>query len=96
MNIILASQSATRYNILKSFGIKPEVIKTDADENITGSPEYTVKELAKRKAEKAVGMTGGTSGMIIAADTVVAFGNKILGKPSSEADAFQTLAMLSG
>jgi len=96
MKIILASQSPTRYNILKGFGIVPEVIKTNADENISGEPEYIVKELALRKAAKAVEMIGGTSGLIIAADTIVAFENKILGKPDSERDAFNMLSMLSG
>ena len=96
MKIILASQSPTRYNILKGFGIAPEVIITDADENITGAPEYIVEELALRKAAKAVEILGGTSGLIIAADTVVAFDNKILGKPDSERDAFNMLNMLSG
>ena len=96
MKIILASQSATRYNILKGFGITPEVIVTGADENITGEPEYIVKELALRKASKAAEMLGGASGMIIAADTVVAYGGRILGKPDGEQDAFNMLSMLSG
>jgi septum formation protein len=107
MRIILASQSETRYNILTGFGIVPEVIKTDADENINGSPEFPdfiVKELALRKAAKAietiktieaVEMTE-TSAMIIAADTVVAFENKILNKPENESGAFEMLSMLSG
>jgi len=96
VKIILASQSPTRYNILKGFGIAPEVIKTDADENISGAPEYIVKELAARKASKAIEMIGGTPDLIIAADTVVAFENKILGKPDCEQDAFDMLSMLSG
>ena len=103
MNVILASQSQTRYNILTSFGISPEVLKTDADENISEdfSPEYIVKELASRKAAKAIQMiqekrTLKSSDMIIAADTIVAFGSKILGKPENEQDAFDTLSLLSG
>ena len=96
MKIILASQSPTRYNILKGFGITPEVIISNADENITGGPEYIVKELALRKAAKAAEMLGGATGLLIAADTVVAFDNKILGKPESEQDAFNMLSMLSG
>lgn len=96
MKVILASQSKTRYNILKGFGITPDVIRTNADENISGQPEYIVKELAARKAAKAVEMIGETSGLIIAADTVVSFENKILGKPVSEQDAFEMLTMLSG
>ena len=84
MKIILASQSQTRYNILREFGVSPEVIRTGADENISGEPEYIVKKLAVRKADKAAEMLGGVPGLIIAADTVVAFENKILGKPGSE------------
>ena len=96
MRVILASQSATRYNILTGFGLAPEVIRTGADENITGGPEYIVKELAMRKAAAAIEMLGGNPGLLVAADTVVAFGGKILGKPAGEQDAFDTLAMLSG
>jgi len=103
MKIILASQSQTRYNILSGFGISPEVLKTDADENISDdfAPEYIVKELATRKAAKAIQMIQEKrvlepSAMIIAADTIVALGNKILGKPENEQDAFDTLSLLSG
>jgi len=97
MRIILASKSPTRYNILKGLGIKPEVIITNADENINGGPEYTVKELAARKAAAAKDMLGGETGLlIVAADTVVCFEDKILGKPVSQQDAFEALSMLSG
>jgi septum formation protein len=96
MKVILASQSPTRYKILKDFGISPEVIKTGADENISGSPDYIVKELAGRKAAKALEIIGESPGLLIAADTVVAFGDKILGKPEDERDAFKMLSMLSG
>ena len=98
MKIILASQSQTRYNILTGFGISPEVLKTDADENISDdfTPKYIVKELASRKAAKALEMIQvEQNDMIIAADTIVAFGRKILGKPANEQDAFDTLSLLS-
>jgi len=96
MKVILASQSPTRYNILTGFGITPEVIVSNADENISGSPDYIVQELALRKAAKVTEMLGGNPGLLIAADTVVAFNNKILGKPESEQNAFETLSVLSG
>jgi len=100
MKVILASQSQTRYNILTGFGIAPEVLKTDADENISEdfTPEYIVRELALRKAKKAVEMLGATrasESMIIAADTIVYHEHKILGKPVDERDAFDMLHMLS-
>ena len=96
--VILASKPKTRYNILTGFGIKPEVIETNADENISGDfpTEHIVKELSMRKAAKAAEIINDSSSLIIAADTVVAFENKILGKPSDERDAFETLTMLSG
>ena len=99
MKIILASQSQTRYNILTGFGISPKVLKTDANENISDDfmPECIVKELAARKAAKALTMIQvEPNDMIIAADTIVALGNKILGKPEDEQDAFDTLSLLSG
>ena len=73
---------------------------TDADENLYNgvdfSPGEIVTGLAQRKARKASAEINDPSALIIAADTVVAYNGRILGKPSGANDAINTLAMLSG
>jgi septum formation protein len=100
IRIILASQSAARRGILVGFGINAEIYVTNADESLEGdrywTPDEIVTELARRKADKAVLETGDPSALIIAADTIVAFGGQILGKPENPDDAVKTLASLSG
>lgn len=96
--IVLASKSAARRNILINFGINAEVYVTDADETLRENftPEKIVTELSHRKARAAEKKIGGPAVLIIAADTVVECGGKIIGKPSGEGDAAGTLAELSG
>jgi len=96
--IILASKSQGRRDILVSLGINAEICATDADETLTGdyTPEQAVTELSQRKAERAAEMINDPSSLIITADTLVVYKNRIIGKPADEADAFGTLSMLSG
>ena len=96
--IVLASKSAARKSILENLGIEAEIYITDADETLSGDvpPEKIVTELSRRKARAAAGVMGDPSTLIIAADTIVECGGRIIGKPSSEADAAETLSLLSG
>ena len=98
MNIILASQSPRRKELLGQMGLKgfkvtsPDVDE-DTDENL--HPSLMVEELSLRKA-KAVAAHADEDDIIIAADTVVALEGTALGKPVDEADAFTMLSALSG
>ena len=90
MRIILASKSPRRREILSMLGVSFEVLSADADESsaIT-SPALLVKELALRKgrAVRELLLSKGESlgdTLIIAADTVVAVGDEILGKPQNK------------
>ena len=80
--------------------MNPEIYITDADEtlydNIKFTPEQIVTGLSQRKARKAADEINDPEVMIIAADTIVAYNGQILGKPSDEADAIETLLKLSG
>ena len=99
MELILASQSARRRELLNLFGIPHTAISTDTDESIEDyyTPPEVVMELSRRKAESAVNVTGNHNGkLIIAADTIVSYEKAILGKPSDLTDAKRMLAMLSG
>ncbi len=96
-NIILASKSPRRKEMLEHLGLKPTVIVSNADENVseTLSPERFVEEVSLRKAE-AVKPLCKEGDLIIASDTVVYCDGKILGKPHSEKEALDMLSLLSG
>lgn len=92
--IILASGSPRRRELCTAMGLTFTVKTSDVDESIPvgTAPREAVEMLSRRKAEA---IPEGDA-IVIAADTVVALGNTILGKPESEADARAMLAMLSG
>lgn len=102
MKLILASGSPRRREILTNLGIPFEVITSDADENCAlTDPAALVRELAARKgtAVRDRLLAEGADlrdTLILAADTVVAKGSTILGKPADRADAVRMLTDLSG
>ena len=98
MNIILASGSPRRRELLERMGIEDfEIITSDADESVDESlpPAEQVEVLSRRKAD-AVAAEVSADDLIIAADTVVAMDGVVLGKPADEEDAFRMLSALSG
>lgn len=97
MEYILASASPRRCDILTEMGLQFEICPADIDENIgISEPEMLVKQLALLKAGSIAKKHSGENKVIIAADTVVAYKNEILGKPKDEEDAKRMLSMLSG
>lgn len=95
--IVLASGSPRRKELLTEFGLNFEVIPADIDESTVAgmTPRDFAKMLAVHKAnEVAIRMENGE--LVIAADTVVALGDKILGKPSDKNEAREMLLALSG
>lgn len=96
MKFILASKSPRRREILSDLGISFEIKTADTDESCElTDPRQYVEELALRKG-RAVSDGIDSDTVIIASDTVVACGGKILGKPVDRADAARMLDMLSG
>ena len=98
MDIILASQSPRRKELLGQMGLKGfQIISPDVDETVEEnlSPSQLVEELSLRKA-RAVAREADEDDLIIAADTVVALDGGILGKPADEREAFAMLSALSG
>lgn len=95
--IILASKSPRRVEILKELGMDVIVVPSDIDEtlNCIDSPEQIVMDLALRKAKRVVD-TGDMPGIVIGADTIVVADGKILGKPDSIEDAYNMIKMLQG
>jgi len=97
MNIILASQSPRRRELLERMGIeKFEIIPARGPEpSLPGlDPARLVEELSRRKCAEVA--ASHPDALIIAADTVVAVDHRILGKPRSEAEAAEMLGLLSG
>jgi len=96
MNIILASGSKRRREILTSCGIKHKVVPSNAVEYMTVSrlPEQVAMINARIKAERVAKKF--KSGYIIGADTVVLLGKKIIGKPRNASHAKKMLKSMSG
>ncbi|OIO34534.1 MAG: septum formation protein Maf [Candidatus Omnitrophica bacterium CG1_02_40_15] len=96
MNIILASNSKRRHEILASCGIKHKVVPSNAIEYMTVSrlPEQVAMINSRIKAEAAAKKL--KSGYVIGADTVVLLRKKIIGKPKNASHAKRMLKEMSG
>jgi septum formation protein len=95
--LVLASASPRRLDLLAQAGVVPDQVDPgDLDE--TPRPGETPRLLASRLAsEKArVGAARHPKAFVLGADTVVAVGLRILGKPADEGEARAMLALLSG
>lgn len=95
-DIILASASPRRSELMTLAGFEFDVICADIDELVSENalPQEVVMSLALQKAQ-AVAKDHGKSA-VIGSDTVVALDGKILGKPHSEKEAVEMLRSLSG
>lgn len=97
MQYVLASASPRRKQLLAELIQDFEIIPSQADESAENlSPRALVCELAKRKAKEVALRAENEGKIVIGSDTVVAFGEKVLGKPTDEQDAFRMLKALSG
>jgi len=94
--IILASASPRRLEILEMFGLAPVVQVSHVDETIEEelSPEKTVLYLSRIKGEEIA--RDFPDSLVVSADTVVAHLGEILGKPRDDEDAFRMLKSFSG
>lgn len=95
-NIILASASPRRRELLETVGIPFSVCPSKGEEQIRGSsPAEVVEELSEQKAREVFIRTSGEV-LVIGADTVVAADGNILGKPKNRETAIQMLRKLQG
>lgn len=96
-NIILASQSPRRRELLDQIGVSFTVEISDTDENVSGlDPAAIVQELARRKAMAVASHHAGETAVVIGADTIVVYEGEVLGKPRDPFDARRMLRELSG
>lgn len=99
LNIILASSSPRRLQILEAHGLSPVVKPADIDEILQLGEEANtyVTRLAREKAQTILEQIPVNSvDLILAADTTVAYQNHILEKPKDRKDAYRMLSLLSG
>ena len=95
--LVLASASPRRRDLLAQIGVPHKVLAVDVDESaLPGElPEQLARRLAREKAVAGRHRDGATR-PVLGADTVVALGEQMFGKPRDEADALQMLQALSG
>jgi septum formation protein len=105
--IYLASQSLRRRQLLELIGVRHELLVGGADEDVesleatrTGeAPARYVERVTRAKLDAARDRLAArvlVPAPILCADTVVALGSRILGKPRDDEDAARTLALLAG
>lgn len=97
INIILASKSPRRHDLLKGLGIDFEIRTKDVDESFSEDlkgaaiPEF----LARKKADAFRSEMAGNE-LVITSDTVVCLGDSVFNKPETEDEAVEMIATLSG
>ena len=97
MRLILASASPRRLDLLARIGVTPDaIVPADIDETVPKGelPRQHATRLAREKAE-AVGRQH-SDALVLAADTVVAVGRRILPKVEDEATLRACMKLLSG
>jgi septum formation protein len=97
--LILASSSPRRLDLLHQVGIQPDRIEPpDIDETAMPGelPRPHAVRLAAAKADAVAIALGPSAGYVLAADTVVACGRRILPKTEAEDEARRCLRLLSG
>ena len=95
--LILASASPRRLELLRRVGIEPDAVEAaEIDESTLDgeAPRAMVLRLARAKAEAVAAKH--PAAFVLAGDTIVACGRRILPKPASEDEARRCLELLSG
>jgi len=92
---ILASASPRRLDLLRQIAIEPDAIISPAIDE-TPEPRETPRPLAGRLARAKLDAVPSADSYVLAADTVVALGRRILPKAETEAEARSCLKLLSG
>lgn len=96
MRLVLASSSPRRLDLLARIGVVPDrVAAPDIDEAVLPGelPRSYVQRIA---LSKAMAVARADDELVLAGDTTIAVGRRILGKPADEADLRRMLALLSG
>ena len=97
-DIVLASASPRRRELLQQIGVRCQVMPVDIDESSLANetPTEYVSRLAREKAEAASNLIGNDHPPVLGADTIVELQGELLGKPADSAQAVEMLTRLSG
>ena len=95
MKLILASQSPRRRELMQLFSCPFTVEVADIDETMDPR-KNPYEEVARVSRLKAGAIAREEDDVVVAADTIVVLGSRVLGKPKDEADAESMLTALSG
>jgi septum formation protein len=96
IQVILASASPRRKEIFKLIGVKALQIPSCLDEKMLNVPPGKLVTIHSWQKAKAVQEKVDSDCLIVAADTIVYFDSKILGKPVDKFQAAEYLTLLSG
>ena len=96
MKLILGSASPRRKELLAQIGIAPDDIRPPDIDETPGKTELPRPYCARMAREKVRAVNAEPGDIVLCADTTVAMGRRILGKPADEAEARAFLSALSG
>jgi septum formation protein len=94
--LVLASASPRRLDLLARIGIAPDLVLSAEIDESPRRGEVPRALAARLAAAKAAAVDAPEGSLVLAADTVVGVGRRILGKPSDAAEARRFLELLSG
>ncbi|MFN3387752.1 MAG: Maf family protein [Allosphingosinicella sp.] len=95
MRLVLASASPRRLDLLARLGVVPDAVRPAEIDETPRKAERPIDYACRMAAEKAAAAAVAGS-IVLAADTVVAAGRRILPKTETEAEARAALSLLSG
>ncbi|WP_028031422.1 Maf family protein [Gemmobacter nectariphilus] len=96
MRLILGSASPRRKELLAQLGIVPDAILPPDIDETPRRAELPRPYCARMAAEKAAAVDAGPDDIVLCADTTVALGRRILGKPADAGEAAAFLTLLGG
>tara|TARA_Y100001970_G_scaffold30162_1_gene37420 strand:- start:7339 stop:7932 length:594 start_codon:yes stop_codon:yes gene_type:complete len=100
-NFLLASNSSSRYSLLKGAGLKFQTTRPQCDEELIKQKllnlKINIKNLPKYLAkEKALSVSKKTNSLVVGSDTVIIFQNTLISKAKNLSEAKKKLQRLSG
>jgi septum formation protein len=96
MQFILGSGSPRRLELLAQMGVTPDAIRAPDIDETPLKAELPRPYCARMAREKAAAVAAGPDDIVLCADTTVALGRRILGKPADAAEAERFLRLMSG
>lgn len=96
MKLVLGSASQRRQDLLAQIGVVPDDIRPASIDETPRKKELPLIYARRMAAEKICAVQRATDEIVLCADTVVAVGRRILGKPETATAAVQYLTLLSG